>query len=79
MLSGAKREFEYGKIVAKMDRGGVRKENYQTLLRLAKVGRLKPSAGAGVGLERLVSWLVEAKHVGEVQLFPRIPGTVYEL
>ena len=79
VLSGAKREFEYGKIVAKMDRDGVRNENYQTLLRLAKVGRLKPSAGAGVGLERLVSWLVKAKHVGEVQLFPRIPGTVYEL
>jgi len=79
VLSGAKREFEYRKIVAKMDRDGVRKENYQALLKLAREGRLKPSAGAGIGLERLISWLVEAKHLGEVQLFPRIPGTVYEL
>jgi len=79
VLSGAKREFEYRKMVTKMDRDGVRKENYQALLKLAREGRLKPSAGAGIGLERLISWLVEAKHLGEVQLFPRIPGTVYEL
>ncbi len=79
VLSGARREFEYEKIVAKMDRAKVRKENYQALLKLAKERKLKPSAGAGIGLERLVSWLVQAKHVGEVQLFPRIPGIVYEL
>lgn len=79
VLSGARREFEYDKIVSKMEKSGVRKENYNVLLRLAKEGRLKPSAGAGIGLERLVSWIVDAKHVGEVQLFPRIPGRIYEL
>lgn len=78
-LSGARREFEYSKMVRKMETGGVRKENYRVLLKLAEEGKLKPSAGAGIGLERLVSWIVEAKHVGEVQVFPRIPGTVYEL
>jgi asparaginyl-tRNA synthetase len=79
VLSGARREFEYEKMVGKMEKGGVRKENYGVLLRLAKEGRLKSSAGAGIGLERLVSWIVSAEHVGEVQLFPRIPGTAYEL
>ena len=79
VLSGARREFEYDKIVKKMERDGVRKENYGTLLSIAKAGRLKPSAGGGIGLERLVSWLVEAEHVGEVQQFPRVPGTIREL
>jgi asparaginyl-tRNA synthetase len=79
VLSGARREFEYDKIVGKMEKGGVRRENYATLLKLAREGRLKPSAGAGIGLERLVSWIVKAKHIGEVQLFPRIPGKIYEL
>lgn len=79
VLSGSKREFEYWKITKKIERGGVRKENYGVLLTLAKEGRLMPSAGAGIGLERLVSWIVEAKHVGEVQLFPKIPGAIYEL
>jgi asparaginyl-tRNA synthetase len=79
VLSGARREVEYSKIVAKIEKGGVRKENYNVLLRLAREGRLKPSAGGGIGLERLVGWIVEAKHIGEVQPFPRIPGRIYEL
>ena len=79
VLSGARREWKYEKIVKKMERDGVRKENYKVLLKLAKEGRLKPTAGAGIGIERLVSWIVGARHVCEVQLFPRIPGIVYEL
>ena len=79
VLSGARRESEFGKIDKKMERDNVRKENYGLLLRLAEEGRLKPSAGAGIGMERLVSWIVGAKHVGETQLFPKIPGIVYDL
>jgi asparaginyl-tRNA synthetase len=79
VLSGARREFESYKIVRKMERDGVRKENYSLLLKLAKERRLKPSAGAGIGIERLVSWIAGAKHIGETQLFPKIPGVVYDL
>jgi asparaginyl-tRNA synthetase len=79
VLSGARREWEYEKILTKMQRDGVAKENYALLLRLAKEHRLKPSAGAGIGVERLVSWIVGARHIGEVQPFPKIPGIVYEL
>ena len=79
VLSGGRREWEYSKMVRKMERDGVRKENYEVLLKLARVGKLNPSAGAGIGLERLVSWIVGAKHIGETQLFPRVPGVVYDL
>ena len=79
VLSGSRREWEYSKIVKKMERDGVRKENYKTLLQLAREGRLKPSAGAGIGIERLTAWIVGSKHVGETQPFPRIPGIVYDL
>jgi len=79
VLSGSKRECEYSKIVRKMKRDNVRKENYELLLMLAKEGRLKPSAGAGIGIERLVSWIAGAKHIGETQPFPKIPGIVYDL
>ncbi len=54
----------------------MKKENYKLLLKLAKENRLKPSAGAGIGVK---GWSVGAKHVGEVQTFPKIPGIVYEL
>ena len=79
ILSGARREWEYDRIRSKMEKDGVRKENYSLILRLAREGRLRPSAGAGIGIERLVGWLVGARHIGEVQPFPKVPGVVYEL
>ena len=79
VLSGSRREWEYGKMAHKMKRDGVGREIYEVLLRLAHEGRLRPSAGAGIGIERLVSWLVQAKHIGDAQLFPKIPGIVYDL
>jgi asparaginyl-tRNA synthetase len=79
VLSGAKREWEYAKISKKIERDQVKKENYALILKMAKEGRLKPTAGGGIGMERLVGWLAGVKHVGECQPFPRIPGTVNEL
>ena len=79
ILSGAEREWSYDKISLKMERDGVEKENYSILLKMAKEGRLQPSAGAGIGIERLVGWIVGSKHIGEVQPFPKVPGIVHEL
>jgi asparaginyl-tRNA synthetase len=79
VLSGAKREWEYKKILTKIERDQIRKENYALILKLAKEGKLKPTAGGGIGMERLVAWITGAKHIGETQPFPRVPGTVNEL
>ncbi len=79
VLSGAKREWEYGKILKKIERDKITKENYALLLKIAKEGKLKPSAGGGIGMERIVGWLAGVKHVAETQPFPRIPGTVHDL
>ena len=79
VLSGAKREWQYEKILKKIERDQVKKENYKLLLKLAKEGKTKPSAGAGIGLERLVGYVTGVKHVAETQPFPRVPGTVNEL
>jgi len=79
VLSGARREWSYTKMIRKMERDGVDPSKYELLLRLAREGRLKPSAGAGIGLERLIGWIVGARHIAEVQPFPKIPGTVYDL
>ena len=46
---------------------------------MAKEGRLKPTAGGGIGMERLVGWIAGVKHVAETQPFPRVPGNVNEL
>ena len=79
VLSGAKREWQYEKILKKIERDQVNKDNYKLLLKLAKEGKTKPSAGAGIGIERLVGYVTGVKHVAETQPFPRVPGTVNEL
>ena len=79
VLSGAKREWEYKKIVTKIERDDVDKDNYSLVLKLAEEGKLKPTAGGGIGMERLVGWISGVKHIAETQPFPRVPGTVNEL
>lgn len=79
LVTGAKREYDYDKIVSKMRKAGVREELYSTLLDLAREGRIKQSAGAGIGIERLIAWITDSSHIGDVQPFPKIPGMVYDL
>ena len=76
VISGAEREYEYSKMMRKLERDGVKKDDYSFLLSLAKEGRLKPSAGAGLGVERFIAYLCGVEHVAEVQPFPRVPGIV---
>ena len=79
VLSGAKREWEYEKILRKIERDNVNKDNYALVLKLAKEGKLKSTAGGGIGMERLIGWISGVKHIAETQPFPRVPGTVHEL
>ncbi|MCD6591473.1 MAG: asparagine synthetase [Thaumarchaeota archaeon] len=79
VVSGAEREYEYEKLIMKMERDGINKSNYKLLLDLAKNRLLKPSAGAGLGIERFIAYVAGVRHVAEVQPFPRIPGIVPEI
>ncbi len=71
-LSGAEREWESERIRRRIARDGLAPAVYRAYLDTAQ--DLKPSAGAGFGIERLVRFLVRAPHVGDVQLFRRVPG-----
>ncbi len=74
VLSGGEREYEYERIVERMKRDGLSLEEFKPYLNLAEEGKLRPSAGAGIGIERLVRFFVRATHIKEVQPFPRVPG-----
>ena len=79
VISGGEREWKYEKIVKKMKRDRLNPKNFKVLILLAKKGKLKPSAGAGIGVERFIRWVLKLKHVADTQPFPRIPGIVPEL
>lgn len=71
-LSGAEREWDPARIRNRIGRDGIPPAAYEAYLEQAD--HLVPSAGAGFGIERLVRFLVRAPHVGDVQLFRRVPG-----
>jgi len=73
-LSGGEREWEYEIIYKKMIEGGIDPSKFEEYLLLAKKGLLKPSAGAGLGVERFIRYITGVKHIGEIQLFRRVPG-----
>ena len=77
VLSGGEREYKYERIVKRieeLEKEGRDYSNFRDYIEVAKMGLLKPSAGAGIGVERLLRFLCGRKHIKEVQLFPRIPG-----
>ena len=77
-LSGAEREHEYERLLFRIKRDGLDLDSYKTYLEIAKKG-FKPSAGAGIGIERLTRFLTGADHVGDVTLFKRIPGVAVDI
>src|SRR5208282_2078444 len=74
VLSGAEREFEYSKIVKKIERDGVKKDDYAFLLSLAKDGKLKPCAGAGLGNGGFHRNPVGCNSFGEKKPLPTTPS-----
>ncbi len=72
-LSGGEREHEADRIRRRILAQGLSPAAYAPLLAMAEEG-LPPSAGFGIGIERLVRFLGGLSHVGEVRLFPRVPG-----
>ena len=72
-ISGAEREHEYERIVMRIKRDGIPIEKYKAYLECAKKGFV-PSAGAGIGMERLARFLTRSEHVADVQAFERVPG-----
>lgn len=73
-LSGGEREWRYEKIAERIRRDGLDERLFSSYLEMARQGILIPSAGAGIGVERLIRFLTGRRHVGDVQLFRRVPG-----
>jgi len=74
VLSGGEREYKFEKIIAKLERANLEPSNFWPYLEIAKKGWLRPSAGAGIGIERLVRYFTGMPHIEDVQVFPRVPG-----
>ncbi|WP_428004483.1 asparagine synthetase A [Athalassotoga sp.] len=74
-ISGGEREHEYEKILYRMGLKGNDQEALRWYLDEVKKG-IPPSAGCGIGIERLTRFVCNLKHVSEARLFAKVPGTV---
>ncbi len=72
-ISGGEREYEYEKIVDRIERADLSPEQFEWYLEMAKKG-LPKSAGFGIGIERLTRFICGLERVEEATLFPKTPG-----
>ena len=78
-LSGGEREYEYHRIMYRMQRSKVPLARFEAYLELARRGAIPPSAGAGFGVERMLRYICGIKNIADVCLFPKVPGETFYL
>lgn len=73
LSSGSRRENDYDRIIARIRETGENPAKYDWYLKLLRVG-VPPSAGFGIGVERLTRYLAGLAAVWQAVAFPKIPG-----
>ena len=77
-ISGSEREYEYGRILKRIKEDGLDLSRYENYLKFAKEGFI-PSAGAGIGMERLGRFLTRSQHIADMTMFKRVPGVPVDI
>lgn len=72
-LSGGEREYEFKRVAYRIGRSGVDLEDFDWYLEFVKLG-IPPSAGFGIGVERLTRYICGLKTIEDTVLFPKMPG-----
>jgi asparaginyl-tRNA synthetase len=75
LISGSEREFEYARIVTRMRETGENPAKYGWYLSMARNG-IRPSAGFGIGIQRLTRFIAGVESVWQATAYPKIPGIV---
>jgi asparaginyl-tRNA synthetase len=75
LSSGGERESTLERVIQRMRETGVDPARYKWYLDMLEEG-IPPSAGFGIGMERLTRYVSGADHIWECSPFPKIPGLV---
>ncbi|MEU6062288.1 amino acid--tRNA ligase-related protein [Streptomyces sp. NPDC047097] len=75
LASGSEREADYAALVTRMRESGENPAKYAWYLELAREG-IAPSAGFGMGLQRLVRFLTGLDALWQVSAYPKLPGVI---
>ncbi|MDH5459874.1 MAG: asparagine synthetase A [Candidatus Bathyarchaeota archaeon] len=72
-VSGGEREHQYAKILERMRMSGEEVSEYKWYLNMLKVG-VPPSAGFGIGVERLTRFICGLENIWDAVPFPKVAG-----
>ena len=75
LTSGGQRIHDLDQLLARIAEQKLDPSQYDWYLELRKFG-LPPHAGFGMGLERVLVWLLGLKHIRQATLFPRTPSRI---
>jgi len=76
IIGGSQRIWEYDKLLQRLKEEGLNVKDYEWYLDLRKYGSV-PHSGFGLGIERLVKWMLNLEHVRDAIPFPRVINRAY--
>ncbi|HQT44387.1 MAG TPA: asparagine--tRNA ligase [Candidatus Micrarchaeota archaeon] len=76
IIGGSERIWEYDYLLQRIREENLDVKNYQWYLDLRKYGSV-PHSGFGLGIERLVKWMLNLDHIRDAIPFPRTINRVY--
>lgn len=72
-ISGAEREYELVKVLERMRETGENPKKYKWYLEMLREG-IEPTAGFGIGVERLTRFICGLGHIYEARPYPKLSG-----
>lgn len=76
IVGSGQRIHDYDALMRRISEEGLNAEDYRWYLDLRKYGSI-PHSGFGMGLERVIMWLLKLPHIRSACLFPRTPSRVW--
>lgn len=76
IIGGSVREENNDLLIERLVKEGANLQNYQWYLDLRRYGSI-PHAGFGLGVERLLQWIVKGEHIRDMTPFPRTINRAY--
>ena len=74
-LSGGEREHTLSRVLRRFEQDELDQQRFQEYLATVEEG-IPPSAGFGIGIERLTRYICGLDSVGDARLFAKLPGVV---
>ncbi|VVC00996.1 Asparagine--tRNA ligase [uncultured archaeon] len=76
IIGGSERIWEYDELAARLREQHMNEADYKWYVELRKYGSV-PHAGFGLGIERLVKWMLNLEHIRDAVPFPRTINRIY--